>query len=300
MRIVRLGISLASALILLAPSPRAQNRPRNAVAELRLHIAVTPSRAHHSVTAVVWLDPLGNTPALPFTPQSRYTLLQKNRTFMPHLQVVPVGSVVQFPNADPFFHNVFSMFDGKRFDLGLYEAGSSKSVTFSRPGVSYIFCNIHPEMSAVIISLATPLYSIASASNAVDIRNIPPGDYRLHLWVEGALPGSLQSLSRELHLSPGADRPRQHHCADRHEHHAHEYVRQRLRSRAEDLVLNEKERRARKRALDLHVCEFYFFFFARGAAPSPRSISAPACRNPPTPYAHVEPGCNSPGAAPIG
>ncbi|HEV2578146.1 MAG TPA: hypothetical protein VGU25_13140 [Acidobacteriaceae bacterium] len=204
MRIIRLPIALACALILLAPSLRAQNRPRNPLAELRLHIATSPSTPHHRVSAVAWLDPLGNTPVATLAPQSHYTLLQKNRTFIPHLQVVPVGSVVQFPNADPFFHNVFSLFDGKRFDLGLYEAGKTKSVTFSRPGVSYIFCNIHPEMSAVIISLSTPLYSVADASNALDLRNILPGDYRLHIWVEGALPGSLQSLSRDLHLAAGA------------------------------------------------------------------------------------------------
>jgi plastocyanin len=203
MRTFRLRSLLASALLVLAPSIRAQNRPRAPLAELRLHIATRPSTTHHSVTAVIWLDPLGNTPELAFTSQSRYTLLQKNRTFIPHVQVVPVGSVVQFPNADPFFHNVFSMFDGKRFDLGLYEAGTTKSVTFSRPGVSYIFCNIHPEMSAVIISLSTPLYSIANPSKPLEIRNIPPGDYRLHVWVEGALPGSLQRLSRDLNLAPG-------------------------------------------------------------------------------------------------
>jgi len=63
--------------------------------------------------------------------------------------VVPVGSVVDFPNHDPFFHNVFSLFDGKRFDLGLYEAGATNSVRFDRLGVSFLFCNIHPEMSAV-------------------------------------------------------------------------------------------------------------------------------------------------------
>ena len=66
--------------------------------------------------------------------------------------VVPVGSVVAFPNRDPFFHNVFSLFEGKRFDLGLYEAGSTRDVLFDKPGVSYIFCNIHAEMSAVVIA----------------------------------------------------------------------------------------------------------------------------------------------------
>ena len=70
-----------------------------------------------------------------------------------------MGAVVQFPNHDPFFHNVFSLFEGKRFDLGLYEAGSSRNVSFDRPGISYIFCNIHAEMSAVVIAcrlLTTP------------------------------------------------------------------------------------------------------------------------------------------------
>jgi hypothetical protein len=118
----------------------AQDRPsRNPVAELRLRLVPSQPGKHRAVPAVIWLEPLAGTPALPFPPHGHYTLLQKNRTFSPHLQVIPVGSVVQFPNSDPFFHNVFSLFNGKRFDLGLYEAGSSKSVTFPRAGVSYIF-----------------------------------------------------------------------------------------------------------------------------------------------------------------
>jgi hypothetical protein len=108
---------------------------------------------------------------------------------------------VDFPNRDPFFHNVFSLFNGRRFDLGLYEAGSSKSVTFSRQGVSYIFCNIHPEMSAVILSLATPLYAIADANDAFLLRDIPPGNYKLNLWVEGVPQPALDEFSRTLHIT---------------------------------------------------------------------------------------------------
>ena len=67
------------------------------------------------------------------------------------------GSSVEFPNRDPWFHNVFSLFNGKRFDLGLYEAGSTRTVHFDREGISFIFCNIHPEMSAVIVVLRTPI-----------------------------------------------------------------------------------------------------------------------------------------------
>jgi hypothetical protein len=173
-----------------------------ATAELRLRIAAAAPAKDRAVPAVVWLEPLPGTPALPFVPHGSYTLVQKNRMFTPHLQVIPVGSVVNFPNDDPFFHNVFSLFDGKRFDLGLYEAGSSKSVTFSRAGVSYIFCNIHPEMSAVILTLATPLYAIADASNAFALRAIPPGDYRLHFWIEGVPQPVLSGLDRRIHLPP--------------------------------------------------------------------------------------------------
>src|SRR5438045_5108518 len=107
----------------------------------------------------------------------RLTLTQKGKMFEPHLLVVQVGSVVDFPNRDPFFHNVFSLFDGKRFDLGLYEAGSSRDVRFNKPGISYIFCNIHPEMSAVVISLDTPYYALASPEGELVVPHVPPGKY---------------------------------------------------------------------------------------------------------------------------
>jgi hypothetical protein len=123
--------------------------------------------------------------------------------FAPHLLVVPVGSVVGFPNEDPFFHNVFSLFNGKRFDLGLYEAGSSREVSFSRAGVSYIFCNIHPEMSAVVIALATPLYDVADSAANFSIHPVPPGEYELHVWIEGTPQPDLDRLNRRIVLKEG-------------------------------------------------------------------------------------------------
>lgn len=169
--------------------------------ELRLHLVSSLPGKHRAVPAVLWLEPQAGTPVLPFIAQGRYTLLQKNRAFVPHLLVIPAGSSVQFPNADPFFHNVFSLFEGKRFDLGLYEAGSSRSVTFSRPGVSYIFCNIHPEMSAVVLALTTPLYAIADKSDSFDLPNIPAGDYKFHIWIEGVPQPFLEGLTRSIHFS---------------------------------------------------------------------------------------------------
>jgi len=153
--------------------------------------------------AVIWLSPVRPAAAPPVTP-GRFTLLQKNKMFAPHLLVVPVGSNVVFPNADPFFHNVFSLFDGRRFDLGLYEAGSTRSVVFSREGVSYIFCNIHSEMSAVVIALSTPYSSVADADGAFRLQEVPAGDYDLHVWVEGQKQTSLDRLTRRVHVATEA------------------------------------------------------------------------------------------------
>jgi hypothetical protein len=183
---------------------RSQNVPSPApVAEVRLRLGLSEPKKPHALPAVAWLEALAGTPSTPFIPHGPYTLLQKNRMFLPHLQVVPVGAVVQFPNADPFYHNVFSLFDGKRFDLGLYEAGSSKWVTFSREGASYIFCNIHPEMSAVVIALPTPLFAIAGARNSFVLARVPPGDYKLHLWIEGLPSSVVDSMTRFVHVSAG-------------------------------------------------------------------------------------------------
>lgn len=154
--------------------------------------------------AVLWLKPLDESSVPPFLPQHHYTLLQKNRMFTPHLLVIPVGSIVDFPNADPFFHNVFSLFDGKRFDLGLYEAGTTKAVTFSREGISFIFCNIHPEMSAVVVALSTSLYDVADSGGVFHLSNVPPGDYELHVWIEGVAQPSLSQMTRRIHLTPGS------------------------------------------------------------------------------------------------
>jgi hypothetical protein len=172
-------------------------------ASLKLHLSMHQKAAHTIRPAVLWLDPINDTPLLPYAPSGRYTLLQKDRMFSPHLQVIPIGSVVQFPNADPFFHNVFSMFNGKRFDLGLYEAGSSKTVTFNRVGVSYIFCNIHPEMSAIVLSLATPLSSIIDSAGNFAIKDIPPGTYKASLWIEGVPQPTLDRFGRTLRIAPG-------------------------------------------------------------------------------------------------
>jgi plastocyanin len=203
-----LTVSLFISAVLVLP---AQNRPSSQAAKVTAHMEVSrsaASAARHmpmAPPAVLWLKPLS--PALAsqsvIASKTGYTLLQKNKMFTPHLLVVPTGSVVQFPNADPFFHNVFSLFNGQRFDLGLYEAGKTKAVAFSREGVSYIFCNIHPDMSAVVVSLSTPFYSIADANGSFHIDGMPAGEYEMHVWVEGEQQSSLDKWTRRVSVHSG-------------------------------------------------------------------------------------------------
>jgi plastocyanin len=160
--------------------------------------------AREAGNVVLWLTPI-DSQIVPSSasaqPSPRIRLLQKNKSFEPHVLVVPVGSQVEFPNRDPFFHNVFSLFEGKRFDLGLYEAGTTRDVHFDKPGISYIFCNIHPEMSAVVIAVETPYYATSDARGEITIRGVPAGHYTLRLWYEAALAETLKSMTREVTVS---------------------------------------------------------------------------------------------------
>jgi plastocyanin len=188
---LRVGIALCA----LALTPLAWSQ----TPEVSLHIHLTRQQAlipPSSADVVVWLTPTQKPSLPPAASREQFTLVQKDKQFSPHILVVPTGSNVEFPNLDPFFHNVFSLFNGKRFDLGLYEAHTQRSVLFDREGVSYIFCNIHPEMGAVVISLSTPYYGISSRDGAVTLHNVPPGRYRLHVWAENVPANRLDALSR--------------------------------------------------------------------------------------------------------
>jgi plastocyanin len=166
------------------------------------HIKLIGNRSKSS-GFVVWLSPMnGAIPSITGDKgRGRLRLIQRDKQFDPHLMVVPVGSAVEFPNLDPWFHNVFSLFEGKRFDLGLYEAGSSRTIRFDRAGISYVFCNIHPEMSAIVVAVPTPYYAISDRRGDVNIPNIPPGRYVLHLWQEDIPAKDTDALKRVVELS---------------------------------------------------------------------------------------------------
>jgi plastocyanin len=163
----------------------------------------SPKKAADASHVVLWLVPLDPSALPRSVPSASGTseLLQRNKSFEPHLLVVEVGTEVQFPNKDPFFHNIFSLFDGKPFDLGLYEAGSSRTVRFDRPGVSYLFCNIHAEMSGVVVTVETPYFGISDRAGHIRIPDVPDGRYQMHVWYERGLPENLEGLNRRVVLS---------------------------------------------------------------------------------------------------
>jgi len=176
-------------------------------ATLKARVELT--RNGHPLTnaskAVVWLTPVGATVDPPRQKASEIPqLVQKNKSFHPSLLVIPVGGKVEFPNHDPFFHNVFSLFEGKRFDLGLYESGTTRFVQFDKPGISFIFCNIHAEMSAVVIALGTPYYAISDSRGDLSIPNLPPGRYEVQVFHPSVAPDALRALNREITIAPGS------------------------------------------------------------------------------------------------
>ena len=150
---------------------------------------------------VVWLEPLDGPPPRIAVPRQKVVLDQRNKRFVPHVVAIEAGTMVDFPNGDPFFHNVFSIYNGKKFDLGLYASGETRPVNFNRPGISYIFCNIHPQMSVVVVALDTPYFAVTDAAGAFAINNVAPGRYQLRVWHERALPETLSSLSRSVQVT---------------------------------------------------------------------------------------------------
>ena len=110
---------------------------------------------------------------------------QRNETFLPHVLAIDQGTLVDFPNNDSTYHNVFSLSRTRKFDLGRYARGKSKSVRFERAGVVRIFCDIHSHMSAFVLVFSHPYYAKAEVDGRYRIDNVPPGTYTVSAWHEG-------------------------------------------------------------------------------------------------------------------
>lgn len=154
-----------------------------------------------SSDVVVWLTPAQPQSTMP--PAAMARLVQKDKRFSPHVVALRVGSEIEFPNQDPFFHDVFSIYRGKPFDLGLYESGTSRKVRFSQPGVSFIFCNIHPEMSAAVVAVPTPYFAVTAGDGSFQISHLSPGRYKMEFWYELASESELAALVQNVDISTG-------------------------------------------------------------------------------------------------
>jgi plastocyanin len=131
---------------------------------------------------VVWLE--DGTGARPVATR-KVVLDQRQLQFKPHVLAVRVGTEVEMPNSDRVFHNVFSFHDGKRFDLGLYPVGTARTVTFDRPGLSRIFCNIHPNMAAYVLAVDSGYFAVSDSQGQFILAGVPLGSYTYHAWRPG-------------------------------------------------------------------------------------------------------------------
>jgi plastocyanin len=130
---------------------------------------------------------------------ARAVLDQRNERFVPHILAVMVGTVVDFPNSDSTYHNVFSLSRAKRFDLGRYAAGKSKSVRMDRPGVVRVFCDIHSHMNAFVLVFAHPFFDVTDPDGRFELPNVPPGTYNVVGWHDGE-----PRITKAVSVSAGA------------------------------------------------------------------------------------------------
>jgi plastocyanin len=193
----------AAGLLSLAPSPQLPASSVFATRDARLatlprlatltgHLTLLEKdnkQSEHVGQAVVWLSatrPVSMPPA-------KAEINTADKQFSPHVIVVPVGSSVSFPNHDPFNHNVFSLSEENPFDLGLYGRGETPAVRFAKPEIVRVYCNVHSQMSALVVVRDNPWYGQPSSDGSFTIEAVPPGRYTLHAWHERSPP-----IEREL------------------------------------------------------------------------------------------------------
>jgi plastocyanin len=116
------------------------------------------------------------------SPPVKASIEQKERQFLPDVVVIPSGSSVSFPNMDPIFHNVFSLSKPKTFDLGNYPKGQTRLVTFPKPGIVFVNCRLHPNMTATVVVSPNQWNAIPGPSGEFALHDVPPGRYTIVAW----------------------------------------------------------------------------------------------------------------------
>ncbi|CAN5406618.1 hypothetical protein BH11ARM1_BH11ARM1_07350 [soil metagenome] len=177
--------------------------PSSLVAPAHIAGKITLSSGKPAKWAVIWLEGREHS-----KPLKNSMIDQRDRTFIPHVSVVTVGTKVLFPNNDTIYHNVFADYDAKKFDLSYYKRGDTKSLVFDKTGLVYLLCQIHEEMSAFILVVDTPYYAKADEKGDFSITGVPSGTYKLSVWHENreterrqlVVSGDQTGLNIQLHL----------------------------------------------------------------------------------------------------
>jgi plastocyanin len=185
------GLLLGAALF-VAPVVGGAQSPSGATVTGRVELQGGGAAGSVAQT-VVWLEGPGLGSAAPM----RVGVGTEDKEFLPHVTVVPAGSLVDFPNHDPFDHNVFSSTSGSSFDLGLYGRGETRSQRFDSPGVVHVYCNVHAEMSALVVVLGSRFYTRPAPDGSFRLEDVPVGRWRLHVWHERA-----PEVMREIVVGP--------------------------------------------------------------------------------------------------
>jgi plastocyanin len=171
----RVDILASSSTAGEAMSPWARTR--------RIDDAQPQQNSGERIIAVVYFEQDENLPAAE-PPDEHPTVDQIEMTIVPHITVIQVGTTVEFPNSDEVYHNLFSLSPTRKFDLGRYGGGQSRSVTFERTGEVQIYCDIHPSMNGVVLVLPNSYFAEVHADGMYQITDIPEGTYRVHAWHE--------------------------------------------------------------------------------------------------------------------
>lgn len=206
------GFLLSALALVAASSSGIDPQPGLITGHVDVRLSLGPPRARPSVRelgpptergtpdrtqSVVYLEtaPQG---AFEGQPTPRAVLDQRGETFVPYVLPIRVGTTVEFPNHDPFYHNVFSLSKAARFDLGRYPEGRTKTVRFDRPGIVRVFCEIHSHMSAFILVFSHRYFAATEPDGSYAIDAVPPGEYDVVVWTDGE-----DRAKRRVRVPPG-------------------------------------------------------------------------------------------------
>lgn len=172
------GTILAAAL--LAPAAARAEPPGELGGEVVVVRRSVGSLVNGPADVVVFLE---DAPAAGELPRGPFVVQQVGKAFVPQVLIVPRGATVEFPNRDVYRHNIFSLSPSNPFDLGLYEPGATRSMSFERPGIVALYCNIHPQMLGYVVVVSNPFFARPAADGSFAFRGVPPGKYHLVAWL---------------------------------------------------------------------------------------------------------------------